>query len=384
MNTAAFRLIVGPPLRRPLSTWVTGGPSLPRSLGPLRAPAEGHCGFIPARKASRAFSTGGPQREAYTSFGNRQVPVDEKEKLVGGVFSSVAEKYDLMNDLMSLGIHRIWKDNFAELVNFPPLQKTGTSEAAGDPPQTADTFTILDLAGGTGDIAFRLIDRALHQLGRPSPRHPHQQQEQQPTSCSGVEVTVCDINADMLQVGMTRARERGLPVRPLVDTIGSGSSSSTTGSKNSILLPRPADFGYVGPLGLRWVKASGESLPFVDNCFDLITIAFGLRNFTSPAQGLREALRTLKPGGRFLCLEFSTVDNPILRPLYDAYSFAALPILGSVVAGDSGAYKYLAESIRRFPAQQELACMMQQQGFKYVSYTNMTCGVVAIHSGFKA
>lgn len=290
-----------------------------------------------------------------------------------------------MNDLMSLGIHRIWKDHFAELVNFPPLENPRTSGVAGEDPQTSEAFTVLDLAGGTGDIAFRLIDRALHQLGRTSRQHQHQREEQHHTCCSGVEVTICDINADMLHVGMARAGERGLPVRPLVDTMDSDSTSSTTtSSNNSILLPRPADFGYVGPLGLRWVKASGEALPFLDNSFDLITIAFGLRNFTSPSQGLREALRTLKPGGRFLCLEFSTVENPILRSLYDAYSFAALPLLGSVVAGDSGAYQYLAESIRRFPAQQELASMMQEQGFKHVSYTNMTCGVVAIHSGFKA
>lgn len=288
-----------------------------------------------------------------------------------------------MNDLMSLGIHRIWKDHFAELVNFPPLQLQPTVAAAEGAPQATEAFTVLDLAGGTGDIAFRLADRALHQH-----KQQQQQQHQQPpqqgpqqTCYSCVELTVCDINADMLRVGMQRATERGFPARHLVDAM---EPSSSDGSSKDILLPRPADFGRVGPLGIRWLKASGEALPFVDNSFDLITIAFGLRNFTSPAQGLRESFRVLKPGGRFLCLEFSKVDNPLLGPLYDVYSFTALPLLGSVVAGDREAYQYLAESIRRFPAQQELAEMMQLHGFRHVSYSNMTCGVVAIHSGFKA
>lgn len=330
--------------------------------------------------ASRHFSTEGSQAGGgITSFGNRQVPVEEKEKLVGGIFTSVAQKYDLMNDLMSVGIHRLWKDHFVELINFPPLKSPGTpgaSEASTEAAETTEAFSLLDLAGGTGDIAFRLVERALHQ-------HMEQQkfsspQAQQQSSYSGVQVTVCDINAEMLHVGMLRAGERGLPVRPLVDAM----ELSSTGS--NILLPRPSDFGRVGPLGLRWVRASGEALPFVDNSFDVITIAFGLRNFTAPAQGLRECMRVLKPGGRFLCLEFSKVENPLLRPLYDAYSFGALPLLGSMVAGDKGAYQYLAESIRRFPVQQELAEMMQRQGYKHVSYTNMTWGVVAIHSGFKA
>lgn len=285
-----------------------------------------------------------------------------------------------MNDLMSAGVHRLWKDHFVELINFPSLRHPGTpgaSEASSEAAETAETFSLLDLAGGTGDIAFRLVDRALHQ------HIEHQKcasarQAQQQSSYSGVEVTVCDINAEMLHVGMLRAGERGLPVRPLVDTMEPSSSGT------NVLLPRPSDFGRVGPLGLRWVRASGEALPFVDNSFDVITIAFGLRNFTAPDQGLRECLRVLKPGGRFLCLEFSKVENPILRPLYDAYSFGALPLLGAMVAGDRGAYQYLAESIRRFPAQQELAQMMQRQGYKHVSYTNMTWGVVAIHSGFKA
>ncbi|KAL8429854.1 hypothetical protein ACSSS7_006302 [Eimeria intestinalis] len=351
--------------------------------------------------ASRAFSTGGLKSEEFTSFGYRQVPVEEKKKLVDNLFTTVAGKYDLMNDLMSWGIHRIWKNHFVDLVNFPPVQQAraggpqegfaetalgAPGEASRGPSAQPEAFTVLDLAGGTGDIAFRLIDRALQQ---------HQQQEHQQlqphaaaegAKCSGYEVTVCDINADMLRVGMARAEERGLPVRPMCDTMEPSSgttSSNSSSSSSSVLLPRPSDFGRVGPLGLRWVRASGEALPFVSNTFDVITIAFGLRNFASPVQGLREAVRVLKSGGRFLCLEFSKVNNPILSSLYDVYSFAALPVLGSLVAGDSDAYRYLAESIRRFPAQQELAMLMQQQGFKHVSFSNMSCGVVAIHSGFK-
>ncbi|KAL8454906.1 hypothetical protein Emag_001272 [Eimeria magna] len=369
--------------------------------------------------ASRPFSTGASKPEEYTSFGYRQVPVEEKKKLVDNLFTSVAEtnvlsclllfvaaeKYDLMNDLMSWGVHRIWKNHFVELVNFPPVQQAQRGGATGGPleaPETAlgstgeasrgssvqaEAFTVLDLAGGTGDIAFRLIDRALQQ-------HQQQDHQQQPSAaaegamCSGYEVTVCDINADMLRVGMARAEERGLPVRPICDAMEASSlsstSSSNSGSSSSVLLPRPSDFGRVGPLSLRWVRASGEALPFVSESFDVITIAFGLRNFASPVQGLREAVRVLKPGGRFLCLEFSRVTNPVLASLYDAYSFAALPALGSIVAGDSGPYRYLAESVRRFPAQEELAMLMQQQGFKHVSFSNMSFGVVAIHSGFKA
>ncbi|KAL8275772.1 hypothetical protein Esti_000335 [Eimeria stiedai] len=358
--------------------------------------------------ALRAFSTGGPKPEEFTSFGYRQVPVEEKKKLVDNLFTNVAEKYDLMNDLMSWGIHRIWKNHFVELVNFPPVQQPHKGKGVpGGPPEASETasgapgeasrarsgqteaFTVLDLAGGTGDIAFRLIDRALQQ----HQQQEHQQQQSaaaQGVKYSGYEVTVCDINADMLRVGMVRAEERGLPVRPMCDTMEASSSSSTSSnssgssSNSSVLLPRPSDFGRVGPLSLRWVRASGEALPFVSESFDLITIAFGLRNFASPAQGLREAVRVLKPGGRFLCLEFSRVTNPVLASLYDAYSFAALPALGSLVAGDSGPYRYLAESVRRFPAQEELAMLMQQQGFKHVSFSNMSCGVVAIHSGFKA
>ncbi|KAL8453163.1 hypothetical protein Emed_001033 [Eimeria media] len=392
--------------RRPYGLDLGGPPKAPSRWGAPQGP----------HGASRGFSTGAPKPEEYSSFGYRQVPIEEKKKLVDNLFTNVAEKYDMMNDLMSWGIHRIWKNHFVELVNFPPVQQTQPGGPLGGPPGApeagasgapseasrgsgvqAEAFTVLDLAGGTGDIAFRLIDRALQQ--HQQQEHKQQQQQQayaaaEGAMCSGYEVTVCDINADMLRVGMARAEERGLPVRPMCDTMEPSSFSSTNNNSNNnnsssssssgVLLPRPSDFGRVGPLSLRWVRASGEALPFVSESFDVITIAFGLRNFASPAQGLREALRVLKPGGRFLCLEFSRVTNPVLASLYDAYSFAALPALGSLVAGDSGPYRYLAESVRRFPAQEELAMLMQQQGFKHVSFSNMSFGVVAIHSGFKA
>lgn len=308
-----------------------------------------------------------------------------------------------MNDLMSFGLHRIWKDNFTQLVNFPPLRarKTPGEDSQGTPARdstpapnataaespaergphedskNAGAFTVLDLAGGTGDIAFRLIDRALEQL-----THFEQQNQGQQHGlvCSGVEITVCDINEQMLQVGMQRAVERGLPASPLVDTMSSGSSSSNS---SRIVLPRSTDFGHVGPVGVRWVRGSGECLPFASSSFDLLTIAFGLRNFTNVEKGLQEALRVLKRGGRLLCLEFSPVDTPVIKPLYDLFSFTALPVLGQFVAGDRGAYQYLAESIRRFPAAEVLGRMLQQQGFVHVSYSTMSCGIVAIHSAHK-
>lgn len=284
-----------------------------------------------------------------------------------------------MNDLMSLGVHRLWKDHFAAQINFPSLSAS---------PETALPFSVLDLAGGTGDVAFRLFDRALRQLRRSQGSSTESQEAATagaPLECSGVELTICDLNADMLQTGQERARARGLPVRPVVDAVSeSGKEEKGFSSDSSFLLSRPEDFGTLGDVGLRWVRGDGEALPFASGSFDVVTIAFGLRNFTSPAKGLREALRVLKPGGRFLCLEFSRVENAALASLYDLYSFTVLPALGTIVAGDRDSYQYLAESIRRFPPQEELAALMQREGFSHVSFANMTMGVVAIHSGFKA
>ena len=244
--------------------------------------------------------------EATASFGYREVKREEKEPLVRQVFDSVAGRYDLMNDLMSAGIHRLWK---ASLV----------SQVAPRPHQA-----LLDVAGGTGDIAFRLQDRA------PKAR-----------------IAVCDINEKMLSVGRDRAIDQG----------------------------RLA--------GLDWVVGNAERLPFADRSFDAYTIAFGLRNVTDIDAALREARRVLKPGGRFFCLEFSQIVLPALRELYDRYSFSVLPWLGGVVAGDRDSYRYLAESIRQFPPQEALLTRLEAAGLEKARYRNMTGGVVAIHSGWR-
>jgi demethylmenaquinone methyltransferase/2-methoxy-6-polyprenyl-1,4-benzoquinol methylase len=244
--------------------------------------------------------------EEKTHFGFREVPTGEKKKLVGEVFSSVAGSYDLMNDLMSLGVHRIWKRYFV-----------GTSGVKrGD--------RVLDLAGGTGDIAALLHER----VGETG------------------EVVLGDINAAMLGVGRDRLTDRGL-VR-----------------------------------GLRYVQLNAEALPFPDASFDLVTIAFGLRNVTDKAAGLKEMRRVLKTGGRALVLEFSQVKPEWFRPIYDFHSFKVLPRLGQLFAKDSGSYQYLAESIRKHPAQEELQAMMATAGFARCSHRNLSGGIVAIHSGY--
>ncbi|WP_028770793.1 bifunctional demethylmenaquinone methyltransferase/2-methoxy-6-polyprenyl-1,4-benzoquinol methylase UbiE [Silanimonas lenta] len=246
--------------------------------------------------------------EGTTHFGFRDVPVAEKARLVRGVFTSVAGKYDLMNDLMSLGVHRLWKRHFVAT----------SGVAKGD--------RVLDLAGGTGDIAALLHER----VGE-----------------SG-EVVVGDINAAMLGVGRDRMTDRGL-VR-----------------------------------GLRWVQLNAEALPFPDASFDLVTIAFGLRNVTDKARALREMHRVLKPGGKALVLEFSEVKPEWLRPLYDFHSFQVLPRLGRLIANDAGSYQYLAESIRKHPPQEALKAMMAEAGFERCDYRNLSAGICAIHSGCKA
>ena len=247
-------------------------------------------------------------RPGTTHFGYRDVPVGEKQKLVGEVFSSVASKYDVMNDMMSFGIHRVWKRYFVS-----------TAQAKrGD--------RVLDLAGGTGDIAVLLKDR----VGEAG------------------EVVVGDINGDMLRVGRDRLTDRGL-VR-----------------------------------GLDWVQCNAQALPFPDARFDLVTIAFGLRNVTDKDAALREMLRVLRPGGQARVLEFSQVTAGWFRPLYDFHSFNVLPKLGAMIAGDEGSYRYLAESIRKHPPQRELQAMMDAAGFVRTSYRNMSAGIVAIHTGYKA
>jgi demethylmenaquinone methyltransferase/2-methoxy-6-polyprenyl-1,4-benzoquinol methylase len=245
-----------------------------------------------------------------THFGYRTVPLGEKQAMVDEVFTSVARRYDLMNDLMSGGLHRAWKAALVTAVN---------------PPHDARPFAVLDVAGGTGDVAFRIAE-----AGGP-----------------GTHVTVCDINPDMLEVGRQRAQARGL-----------------------------AD-------AVSFTEGNAETLAFPDKRFDAYTIAFGIRNVPRIEVALAQAFRVLRRGGRFLCLEFSHVDVPGFDRLYDLYSFNVIPTLGRVVAGDAEAYRYLAESIRRFPQPSLFADMIQAAGFRRVKFTAMTGGIVALHSGWR-
>ncbi|XP_053558021.1 2-methoxy-6-polyprenyl-1,4-benzoquinol methylase, mitochondrial [Bombina bombina] len=276
-----------------------------------------------------------------THFGFQTVPEEEKGEKVYQVFESVAQKYDIMNDSMSLGVHRLWKDYLVKLMNPTP----GTQ--------------LLDVAGGTGDVAFRFIDYIRAQKEKLI-RQKLKSQQTLPWSeisrtyqqnglgdLSGSQAVICDINKEMLKVGKQKALK----------------------------------LSYSD--GLSWVAGDAEELPFVDEKFDVYTIAFGIRNVTHIEQALREAYRVLKPGGRFLCLEFSQVNNPLLARLYDLYSFQVIPVLGEVIAGDWKSYQYLVESIRRFPPQDEFKDMIEDAGFFKVNYHNLTSGVVAIHSGFK-
>ena len=240
-------------------------------------------------------------------FGDKKVEANEKAGLVGQVFASVADNYDVMNDVMSGGIHRLWKNRFVSMIAPTAGQK------------------FLDVAGGTGDIAFRIWDRT---NGR-------------------ADITVYDINADMLRNGRARAIDRGI-----LD-------------------------------GIVWTQGDAEKLPYPDNSFDVYTISFGLRNVTRIDDALAEAFRVLKPGGRFYCLEFSKVQNPILASAYDAYSRAFIPQFGKLIAKDAESYEYLVESIRKFPPQKELAARMIDAGFERVSYKNFSAGIAAVHSGYK-
>ena len=248
-----------------------------------------------------------PYESGTTHFGFRNVDAREKQKLVGEVFTSVAGKYDLMNDLMSLGIHRVWKRYF-----------TATAQVRrGD--------RVLDLAGGTGDIAALLKPR----VGETG------------------EIVLGDINAGMLSVGRDRLTDRGLVS------------------------------------GLEYVQCNAEALPFPDHSFNLVTIAFGLRNVTDKAAALREMHRVLKPGGQARVLEFSEVTVDWFKPVYDFHSFRILPKLGQLFAGDADSYQYLAESIRKHPPQEQLKAMMAEAGFARPRYRNLSAGIVAIHDGYK-
>lgn len=237
------------------------------------------------------------------SFGYEEVTPDEKTARVGAVFSSVAASYDVMNDAMSGGMHRLWKDRFVRRVKPQPGE------------------AILDMAGGTGDIAFRMVQR-------------------------GADVTVADINQDMLDVGVERAVERGLT-------------------------------------GLAWSCQNAEQLTYPARLFDAYTIVFGIRNVTHIDQALAEAYRVLRHGGRFFCMEFSTTDWPGFREVYDVYSHKVMPKMGKIIAGDEDSYRYLAESIRRFPKMPEFERMIRAAGFSQTRVEPILGGAVAIHSGWK-
>ncbi|MEM1300265.1 MAG: bifunctional demethylmenaquinone methyltransferase/2-methoxy-6-polyprenyl-1,4-benzoquinol methylase UbiE [Pseudomonadota bacterium] len=241
-----------------------------------------------------------------THFGFETIPETEKAGRVHGVFSSVAGRYDLMNDLMSAGVHRLWKDAVIDWLAPRP------------------GMALLDVAGGTGDISFRFL-RRLKGDGH---------------------ATVCDMTQAMLDEGARRAEAQGLH-------------------------------------GVDWVCGDAMALPFPDKSFDAYTIAFGIRNVTRIEAALAEAFRVLRPGGRFLCLEFSQIPNPGLQWAYDRYSFNIIPPMGQVITGDRDSYQYLVESIRRFPDQDTFAGLISAAGFEQVHYRNMSLGVVALHSGWR-
>jgi demethylmenaquinone methyltransferase/2-methoxy-6-polyprenyl-1,4-benzoquinol methylase len=245
-----------------------------------------------------------------TSFGYRTVDPGEKQRLVNDVFATVAERYDLMNDLMSGGLHRLWKDDFVAMLS---------------PPKGQSPFALLDVAGGTGDIAIR----ALKAGGQ------------------NVRATLLDINPDMLGVGRERIARAGLDKR------------------------------------CDLVVANAESLPFADKTFDAYTIAFGIRNVPRIDLALKEAYRVLRPGGRFLCLEFSEVDVAILDRIYDLWSFEAIPRIGALVTGQAEPYRYLVESIRKFPRQEIFRAMIAEAGFARTQFRNLTGGIAAIHSAWR-
>ena len=241
-----------------------------------------------------------------THFGYQTVPEAEKAGMVHGVFTRVASKYDIMNDLMSGGLHRLWKDAMMDWLAPRPGQR------------------LLDVAGGTGDVAFRFLKRA-----------------------PGATAVVLDMTESMLTQGRKRADAESMADR------------------------------------LNWVVGDAMDLPFPDNSFDTYTISFGIRNVTRIADALNEAFRVLKPGGRLMVLEFSQIPNDLLQKAYDLYSFNVIPVMGQVVAGDRESYQYLVESIRKFPNQDTFATMIRQAGFDQVSYRNLTMGVAALHSGWK-
>ncbi len=266
-----------------------------------------------------ASDSGGARAEDSTDFGYRRVAAAEKPGLVRDVFDSVAGRYDLMNDLMSAGVHRIWKAALVAKLNpRPPMH-------------------FVDVAGGTGDIAFRILERLKVRAARTGGQ----------AGAAQSRATIVDINQQMLNVGRDRALDRGLLS------------------------------------GLDWVCGDATALPLGDSSVDAYAIAFGIRNVTGMKEALREARRVLRPGGRFVCLEFCPVDRGLMRPLYDAYSFAVIPALGRAVTGDAESYRYLVESIRRFPGPEKFAALIEAAGLDQVRVSTLTGGLVALYSGWR-
>ncbi|CAG9831477.1 unnamed protein product [Diabrotica balteata] len=264
--------------------------------------------FLPSVRLLTQQST----NERETHFGFEKVKEKEKEKKVFEVFENVALDYDIMNDTLSMGIHRLWKDYF--MCSLSPTNNT----------------KLLDVAGGTGDITFRFLDFVKNQ------------------NLQNCHATVCDINPHMLEVGKLRSSR----------------------------------YNYDANM-VTWKEGNAEQLDFQDNSFNVYTIAFGIRNVTHIDRVLSEAYRVLQPGGRFLCLEFSHLENSTVQWLYDQYSFQLIPVLGQLIAGKWQPYKYLVESIRQFPTQENFKLMIEEAGFRQVTYENLTLGMVAMHSGFK-
>lgn len=242
-----------------------------------------------------------------THFGYKEVEENQKETLVQGVFSSVAKKYDIMNDIMSFGMHRLWKARLIKTL-FPYHNKE-----------------LLDVAGGTGDVSIKFIE------------------------AGGQKATVCDLNLNMLQEGQRRVK---------------GTS-------------------HIAEKQFSWLHCNAEALEVKDESYDYCVISFGVRNFTNIPKGLTECYRILKPGGKFVCLEFSNVNDGLLKSIYDFYSFNVIPKIGQIVAQDSESYQYLVESIRKFPTSEQFALMLEKAGFDQVSFVKMSQGIVALHTGYK-
>ncbi|GMM58545.1 2-hexaprenyl-6-methoxy-1,4-benzoquinone methyltransferase [Maudiozyma humilis] len=274
-----------------------------------------------SRQSARLLSSKGAAGASTTHFGSKIVPTEQKSKLVGHVFSSVASKYDVMNDVMSLGIHRLWKDHF--IAKLDP----------GMRPNSTEPMNFIDVAGGSGDIAFGILDYAKAKFG-----------DTQST------MDVVDINPDMLREGEKRAMDQGR---------------------------------YYNDPRVRYMVQNGEELDKIEsNSKDVYTVSFGIRNFTNIPRGLEAAHRVLKPGGIFYCLEFSKIQNPLMDVAYQQWA-KALPVFGSIIANDYDSYQYLVESIERFPEQEKFKSMIQDAGFQSVGYESLSFGICAIHWGVK-